>query len=281
MRFISIFVLLLAIACAGVISWKYFFPLQQSHSTTTKESIIEHALNLHMPATDKAISAEALEFKKQAFKKIEQSDYEKALEIILLGLQKIPKSFTLQTYLATLIGDLSEKFTSPLKERMIEKSKMLFNKLMSEVEDQPKREVYRFKNEYYYRFGMYQQQYELGLKMVADYWGTKEWVSQDGLSGYYYQGAGAAYHAKKLLLEGKKLLALAEAQKSLVSWTQYFTYENDYYNSYVHYALVLGILGYRQEMLRALQHGADLIKRDLNYHEFKEVITFIDELEKE
>ena len=60
------------------------------------------------------------------------------------------------------------------------------------------------------------------------------------------------------------------------SVVQHFTHENDYYNSYVHYALALGILGYRTEMLRALQRSAQLINKDLTYHEFTEVIDVFD-----
>jgi hypothetical protein len=43
----------------------------------------------------------------------------------------------------------------------------------------------------------------------------------------------------------------------------------------VHYALALGILGHTEEMYRALQRSASIIGRDLEYHEFKEVIDFV------
>ncbi len=69
-------------------------------------------------------------------------------------------------------------------------------------------------------------------------------------------------------------------QKALVALAQYFSYENDYYNSYVHYALALEIIGYKEEMMRALQLSASIINRDLSYHEFKEVINFIDGIEQ-
>jgi hypothetical protein len=241
-------------------------------------TIIDQALQIELPITNTIIYEESLKFKKQAYKKLEEANYEKALEIILEGLKNFPKSFTLQTYFAALVGDLSEKYTTPLREDMTKKSKKVFNKLMNEVEGQQKREVYRFKNEYYFRFALYEKQYQLGLQMVEDYWNTKAWISEDGLSGYYYQGVGAAYLAKELLIKGNKPLAIEYAQKSLVSWAQYFSYENNYYNAYVHYALTLGILGQKQEMLKALEHGASLIKQDLHYHEFKEVIEFIEKI---
>ena len=46
---------------------------------------------------------------------------------------------------------------------------------MKEVETQPKGEIYRFKNEFYYHFRMHREQYELGLQRVKEYWGTAEW----------------------------------------------------------------------------------------------------------
>ena len=42
--------------------------------------------------------------------------------------------------------------------------------------------------------------------------------------------------------------------------------------------MALGILGNKQEMLRALERGADLIHQDLNYPEFKRVIEFVNRL---
>lgn len=111
--------------------------------------------------------------------------------------------------------------------------------------------------------------------MINDYWGTPEYSTRIGASAYYNQGVGAAYFAKQLLQAGNRQQALEYAQKAAIAWGQYFSLENDYYNPYVHYGLALGILGQKDEMMRALRRGAELIKRDLNYTEFKDVIDFI------
>jgi len=66
--------------------------------------------------------------------------------------------------------------------------------------------------------------------------------------------------------------------KAMVSWAQYFTYKNDYYNAYVHYAIALGVLGYKEEMMRALLRSASFINKDLTYFEFKEIIDFFESL---
>lgn len=245
---------------------------------SSNKGIIEDAIALNLDKAQKDSSISVIKYKKQALKKVAQAEYEQALKIILLGLKKFPQSFSLQSSFAALLGDISELYTDDRKSRTLEKSKKTFEKLLNEVEGQGRREIYRFKNEYYFRFAMYKEQYNSGLQMVDYYHDTKEWISEGGFLGYYYQGVGAVYYAKQLLINGNNKNALHEAQKSLTAWAQYFSYKNDYYNSYVHYALALGILGYKIEMVRALKHAADLINRDLDYHEFKEVIDFVQSL---
>lgn len=237
--------------------------------------IIETALNMTLPVVDTTISKEIKKIGDQASKKIREGNYEEAIDITLSGLNKFPRNFKLQSNLASLLGDCAEIIPSPLKERMTNRSKQLFKKLMNETAGQPKTELYYFKNEYYYRFGMYREQYELGLLEVSNCWGTDEWESTKGFNGYYSQGVGASNYARQLLEAGNKQQALEYAQKALVAWAQYFTYSNNYYNAYVHYAMALGILGFKNEMMKALSRSASLIKQDLNYYEFKEVIDFI------
>ncbi len=277
--------LILVLLVAGMSSFLIFYRFQKRDGGTTeisrnnKDLIIERALALELPSTNTIVSQEANAVSKEAFKKVQEGNYEEAINITLSGLKKFPKDFTLQSDLAALLGDCSENTTAPLKDRMIQKSKIMFDGLVKEADGQPKEAFYSFKNEYYFRFAMYRKQYELGLMRVADYWGTNEWASI-GFNGYYSQGVGASNYARKLLEQGNQSLALDYAQKALVAWAQYFSYENDYYNSYVHYALALGIIGYKEEMMRALQRSASIINRDLSYHEFKEVINFIEGIEQ-
>ena len=248
------------------------------HPSTDKAGIIERALKVDLPIALSIDSQETKAVSDEAMKKVYEGNYEQAIDITLKGLERFPSDFTLQSDLAALLGDCSEITPSPLKERMVEKAKHLFDKLLKEADRQPKEAYYPFKNEYYYRFKKYKEQYELGLKRVADYWGTAEWNSV-GFKGYYSQGVGAANYARQLMQEGNKAQALHYAQKAVVAWAQYFSYKNDYYNALVHYSLALGILGFKDEMMRALEHSASLIKKDLDYFEFKEVITFVNSLD--
>ncbi len=178
-----------------------------------------------------------------------------------------------------VLGDYTMQMQGPLKQPMLEKSKAVFKKLMKEVDNQPLGVVFYFKNEYFARFEEYKAQYENGVARINAYWGKKEWLAKGfgyyplGMGGYYSEGVGAANYAYEQYKKGHKKLAQQYAEKALVAWAQCFSYDNTYYNAYVHYALTLGILGHKEEMLRALQRGADLIHQDLNYPEFKKIIA--------
>ena len=253
------------------------FVQTEPRARNIKDAIIESALKLKLLVSDANTAQEVSNFSEQATKKVHEGQYEEAISEILKGLEKFPKNFALQSDLAALLGDCSEITPEPLKSRMIQKAKQLFDRLVNEVADQPKAVAYDFKNEYYFRFAMYHEQYENGSHRVADYWGTAEWDS-NGFRGYYSQGVGAARYAKKLIEEGNKTLAFDYAQKAIVAWAQYFSYKNDYYNAYVHYALALGILGYKDDMMKALERSASIMKKGLDYFEFKEVIDFIQKI---
>jgi hypothetical protein len=237
--------------------------------------VIDRALHISLLPTDATQSEEASKIYQQAMKEVMACNYEKALEIVLIGVEQFPHNFRLQSDFAALLGDHSENFTGTLKERMEQKSKECFDKLMAELEGQETATMYRFKNEYSFRFALHKDQYENAVEMICHYINQNNFSPEIASRGYYYQGVGAAYYAKQLLNENRIQEAQEYAQKSLIAWAQHFSYENDYYNSYVHYALALGILGYKTEMLRALQRSATLIGRDLNYHEFTEVVDFI------
>lgn len=101
-----------------------------------------------------------------------------------------------------------------------------------------------------------------------------------GMGGYYSQGVGASNYAYQLYRQGHIKSAHLYAKKALVAWAKCFSYDNTYYNAYVHYALAVGILDNKEDMLRALQRGADLIHQDLNYPEFKKVIESVQSIHK-
>lgn len=241
---------------------------------TLHSPTIQRALNFTIDATDDVESTLADEITDQAFKQVMNCEYEAALAIILDGLEQLPYNFALQSDFAALVGDFSETRSGPVKEQLSQKSQELFVYLLDVAEQQPKFRKHQFKNEYFFRFAQYKNQYENGLELIARS-EQEEIVATKG-KGYYYQGVGASRYAKQLLAENDDSLAREYAYQAVVSWAQYFTYENDYYNAYVHYAIALGVLGYKEEMMRALVRSGSFINKDLNYFEFKDVIDFFE-----
>ncbi len=152
---------------------------------------------------------------------------------------------------------------------MVQRSKEIFERLVLTIETQDRRTYYWFLNEYCYRLGDYKRQYELGVQRTNEFWGTINW----NLWVYYCQGVGAANYARELLFKGEKELAQSYARKAVIAWAQYFTYPNDFYNAYVHYATALAILGSKDEAEKALKRGAEIIQKD--HREFQEVREFM------
>jgi hypothetical protein len=235
---------------------------------------IPAVLEITLFPTDEETNQEIADICLKWFSQVKANNYLEAIEILYQGLKKYPHSFALQTRLAAVIGDYAGQFSGSEQELLLKKSVQIFQKLYKEVDSQSKREQFYFKNEYNYRFALYKEQYENGVAMINYYFDQLD-MSSYGYKGYYFQGVGAANYAKQLLMKHNEKLAKQFAEKALVAWAQYMTYCNNYYNAFVHYGLALGILGYNQEMRRALQQGAALINVDLNYYEFKEIIDFI------
>lgn len=282
LRKIRTHLLVTNIIIATSIFFQSFGMDSKSEISSADEQIIEQGIALPLSSTETIVSDEVMHIRDEAFEQVKKGKYPAAIGMILKGLEKFPKDFGLQSDLASLLGDTSKITPSPLKERMLRRAKELFDKLEKEAVNQPKEIYYPFKNEYFFRFGLYKEQYELGIERAAYYWGLAALnpsnYSYNG-HGYYSQGVGAARYARKLVEQGKKALAIEYAQKAIVSWAQYFSYEHDYYNAYVHYALALGILGHKEEMMRTLSRSAAMLKRDFDYFEFKEVIDFVNSLD--
>jgi hypothetical protein len=239
-----------------------------------KDAIINQALNYELAVPSNGIVEKAQLYRTAAIKKVGEADYEGAIAVLLAGLKAHPESFSLQSLLAALIGDTSEITPEPMKIEMVKTSEKMFAQLMKFVEFQPKDIYYKFKNEYFFRHANYLSQFENGRAFV-EHFSLQGKLNPLGIDGFYCQGVGAAHYAKSLVSQGEISRAREYAQESIIAWAQYFSHENDYYNAYVHYALALGILGHSSDMLKALTRSASLIGKDLEYHEFKEVIDFV------
>jgi len=115
------------------------------------------------------------------------------------------------------------------------------------------------KNEYYFMTRQYLKQYKLGDEIYA--------VTKDA-HDLYSSGVGAANYALNLAIRKKTQSAFKWAERAVIAWEKYHSVQPDYYNSYVHYSLALGILGREDEMNKALEKSAQLSGKDENYREF-------------
>lgn len=245
------------------------------NTSIEEQQFLERILTTSLSKTNAIAIQESQECLDALRVKVSACNYKDAILIVMSYLERFPENFAIQSYFAALTGDYSELTEEPFKQQLIDNAKNIFNRLRQESVNQSKDTLCLFTNEYCYRFALYKEQYENGLEAVAHYWETPEKLTC-GVRGYYYQGVGAANYAKILWLEGNKALATEYAHKAVVAWAQYFSHKNNYYNAYVHYALALGVLGHKEEMMRALKHSAQLINRDLDYQEFKDVTEFFD-----
>ena len=218
-------VLIVGSACIlGYGAYRSFVPgpktMQCASQQRPIESVIEEALCFELPPTDTFFSEGADRNGKRVFRKITEGNYEAAFRIVFEGLKEFPTNFDAQSLFASLLGDYSEHFSGVLKERMIARSKAIFEKLLCELDGQTKDEViYCFLNEYNFRLKKYKDQYEHGQRTVARYWNTAK-RKHLGVNGYYSQGVGAAHYAKQLFIEGQQRRAREYAQKALVAWAQ-------------------------------------------------------------
>lgn len=209
-----------------------------------------------------------------------KGNYQKALEIIIDGLDVYGNDWYLQAFFGSVVRFYAGAFTGQQRDDMIEVSQQCFTKLNYELFALSYTDMLYFTNEYAWSFGLYQEQYQAGVDLIDYCWDQRlqRPIHHSGYKGYCWQGLGATYYAQQLYEQGDYDLAYEWAEKAVVAWAQYLSYKNDFYGVYVHYGLALGILGYHDEMMKALERGAKLIQKDLNFFECKNVINWVDSI---
>lgn len=195
---------------------------------------------------------------------VHQADYSQALTTCLHGRRKWPEDFKIQSAYASVLGDRAEDLPPERRQRLKRKAAGLLKGLLPRLREVSALESLRTRNEYYYHSEQFLKQYQLGRAY--------------GVRGLYSQGVGAAWHAKRLAEEGRKMSARRWAERSIEAWERYFKVRPDYYNAYVHYALVLGILSRLPEMEKALEKSTALSGRPASYREFQEVREIVEKL---
>ena len=203
-----------------------------------------------------------------SFKHIEKANYKKAFETITKAKKLWPNDFYVISYYASIMADYGENLGGRNKIIYKKKACVILKKLLYRTKGADKRMVYVTRNEYYYHSEQFRKQYLLGV----------ERASKKDKHGYYCQGVGAAWHSLNLAKKNINHLATLWANRAIKAWKLYFKINPNYYNSYVHYALALGILKKFKEMENALQKSQKLSGKNKSYKEFKEIRDIIKKL---
>lgn len=182
------------------------------------------------------------------------AEYKNAYKFLLKEYIKYPSSYYIPSMLATL--NTEKDFTAPEKEKKksfktaAKKLRILLYSMHGCEYNLKARNI----NEYYWFSQQHKKQYDFGVKCVEI----------GDLPGYYSQGVGAANHAYKLALRGKKKMSLKWAKKAQLAWEKYFTLvEKNYHDPWFWYALALGLQGMNSQMNRAIKRSAKLAKKDI------------------
>ena len=203
-----------------------------------------------------------------AWAEIQAANYRKAINILSRVYRKYPHDSRVVSFYASTLADYGYALPPAKAEALRKRACALLKELLIRLRGAPFNLAYSTRNEYYYHSRQHDKQYHLGVEIVRR--GEKR--------AYYSQGVGAAWHAYPHAKAGRWHLARLWAKRAVRAWETLFKFSNKYYNSYVHYALALGILGRHKEMEAALARSARLAGKPKAYREFTEVRDKIAEL---
>jgi len=202
-----------------------------------------------------------LKKRKTIFELIKKADYKKALDLAAkLANENKDCVFAQATY-ASVLGDFAEFNDTTNSKSLKKKAAKLLYKLTRRLKNQDIKTVGYVRNEYYYHSGQFKKQYELGCELAR----------RGATYPYYTQGVGASNYAYQLALKRQFVKARKWAKKAVQAWKKEIRSRPDYYNSYVHYALALGISGNTKKASEALIIAERLSGKNKDYIEFRAV----------
>lgn len=202
---------------------------------------------------------------------IKKAEYKNATKHAKLGLKMFPDDTIAAFNYYSIMADYAlSKETKEFKQ-MHKEATLGMKKLFKRTSGRGISRNFKnlMKNEYYYQTKQYKKQFYLGVNLYKRH-GDKH--------DMYSAGVGAANLALKFARLKNKKMADLWAKKSVESWEVYFEINKTYYNPYVHYALALGILGRKKEMMKSLKTSSKLCKKPMSYKEFAETIKWVSEI---
>ena len=185
--------------------------------------------------------------------------YRKAYKLSWKLHREHPKDFQF-AYLAAVFHAEDPRGLKPseVKKRYATTARNL-KALLRRLRGVPDRWAYGARNEYYWFSKQPLKQYRLGVEGVAK--GNKR--------AYYSQGVGSCELAYKYALQGRWRLCERWARKSKKAWENFFKVDSKWYNAYLFYGKVLGLLGKPEEMERSFKIGSRISGMPVNDETFE------------
>ena len=200
------------------------------------------------------------------------AQYNKAYLLAKQYSDKFPHVFYFAYCEAVFMAEETRGLSQKQIDQNFKKAASKLRKLLQKMKGVSARLRRSAKNEYYWFSKQPYKQYRLGL----------DDVKRGDRSAYYSCGVGAAMLAKKYAFEGKVGLCYRWAKISERSWLRYFKVVPDWYNSYLFYAMSLGLQNRLSEMGQALDRGCQisgLTRRDPIFRKFEDdVINALKEM---
>lgn len=219
-------------------------------------------------AIDRTEELVEIQLKVRAF--IYKAKYKEAYKYLMDAKKKYPGSYYIASKLATLNAEESYLLSEKERNKAFKEAAKKLRVLLYSTNGATQALKGRNMNEYYWFSQQHYKQYRLGVKEVK---------AKD-MSGLYSQGVGAANHAYKLLLKGKRSLGVKWALRSQKAWEGYFEHcTKKYHDPWYWYAMALGLQGKEKEMKKALERSAKLSGKNLKTDAgFKKLYKMMEEV---
>jgi hypothetical protein len=168
----------------------------------------------------------------------DRGDFRRALAILSETNRRWPGSLKIQLRRAKLMCDYGDAFPPAQRGRMRGEATRILRRMCRRLKGVNYELQYSIRREYYWSIGDSFKQFEIG----------SEAVSRGLKIGHHSAAVGSAWYAKELMERGQRRRAKRWAAISEKAWQRLFRalpVFKTHYNSYLHYALAVGLRGDR------------------------------------
>jgi hypothetical protein len=176
-------------------------------------------------------------------------------------LRKHPNVLEFAYYEAVLSAEDDFSFSDARNEVRFRGAARKLRLLLRRMRSAPDLLKFRIRNEYYWFSKQPYKQYLLGKKELA----------KGNRGGHYCVGVGAAQMAKSYGLQGRSRLRQRWAEISEKAWLHFFRVQRKWSNSYLFYAMAVGVQGRHRDMELALARAAAISRKPKDWKALRKV----------